>query len=158
MKDWLLVVWNTKQQAILRKQGMLVLDTFNGHLTPELNATINGSSMNTDLMVITGGMISELQVLHVVVNKSLKDHLKQLYSEWLSAEDHALTPDERNKKSSVTLLCLRIITAQQCISPEVNGKGFKKCCISSATEGAVSNECEEHDSTDCEYGDSDTDW
>jgi len=28
-----------------------------------------------------------------------------------------------------------IITAWQCISPEVTMKGFKKCCISSAMDG-----------------------
>ena len=28
-----------------------------------------------------------------------------------------------------------IITAWQCITPEVTVKGFKKCCISSAVDG-----------------------
>jgi hypothetical protein len=31
---------------------MLVLDAFKGHLTPEIKATIIGSSMNTDLALI----------------------------------------------------------------------------------------------------------
>jgi hypothetical protein len=34
---------------------MLVLDAFKGHLTPEINATITGSSMTIDLVVILGG-------------------------------------------------------------------------------------------------------
>ena len=50
-------------------------------------------------------------------------------------------------------------------------KGFKVCCISSAVEGAddmlwngweedgdVRGGCEENEGTDCEGGDSDTDW
>jgi len=78
MKDWLLVVWNRRPGAILRKQGMLVMDVFKGHLTPEIEATVTGSSMNTDLVVIPGGMTLQLQVLDVVVNKPFKDHLKQL--------------------------------------------------------------------------------
>jgi hypothetical protein len=54
-----------------------------------------------------------------------------------------------------------IIMAQQCISPEVIVKGFKKCCISSAVDGtdedmlqsgSKRSECEE-DSTDCKDGD-----
>ena len=64
-----------------------------------------------------------------------------------------------------------IITAQQCISPEVTVKGFKKCCISNAMDetddmlwngseydGKVRSECEEDGGTDCGDGDSDTDW
>jgi hypothetical protein len=63
-----------------------------------------------------------------------------------------------------------IIMAWQCISPEVILKGFKKCCISSAVDGTddvlneseedgnVRSECEEDEQTDCEDGDSDTDW
>ena len=51
-------------------------------------------------------------------------------------------------------------------------KGCKKCCISNAVDGTdgdrlwngseqdgdVSGECEEDEGTDCEDGDSDTDW
>ena len=64
-----------------------------------------------------------------------------------------------------------IITTWQCISPKVTVKGFKKCCIFNAVEeannmlwndseedGNVKSECEEDEGTDCEAGDSDTDW
>jgi hypothetical protein len=51
-------------------------------------------------------------------------------------------------------------------------KCFKKCCISSALDGTdddilwngseedrgVRSECQEHEGTDCEGGDNDTDW
>jgi hypothetical protein len=51
-------------------------------------------------------------------------------------------------------------------------RGFKQCCISSAVNGTddsmlcdgskevgnVRSQCEEDDGTDCESGDSDTDW
>jgi hypothetical protein len=63
------------------------------------------------------------------------------------------------------------ITAWQCISPKVNKQGFKKCCISngmdetedvlwngSEEDGEVRSECEGDEGTDCEDGDSDTDW
>jgi hypothetical protein len=62
--------------------------------------------------------------------------------------------------------------AWQCISPEVILKGFKKCCTSNAVDeaeddilwndseedGNVRSECEADEGTDCEDGDSDTDW
>jgi hypothetical protein len=53
----------------------------------------------------------------------------------------------------------------------VNVKGFKKCCIStgmkwtddmlgngSEEDGDVRSECEEDEGTDCEDGNSDTEW
>jgi len=65
-----------------------------------------------------------------------------------------------------------IITAWQCISSEVIVKGFRKCYISSALDETdddklwngseegwnIRSECEEDDSTDCNDGNSDTDW
>jgi len=59
---------------------------------------------------------------------------------------------------------LWIITAWQCIAPEVTLKGFKKCCISNTMDGTdddmwwngseedgnIRRECEEDEGTDCE--------
>jgi hypothetical protein len=58
------------------------------------------------------------------------------------------------------------------ILPEVTVKDCKKCCISTAVDktddnmlwngseedGIVRSECEEDEGTECEEGDSDTDW
>jgi len=65
-----------------------------------------------------------------------------------------------------------IITAWQYISPEVTVKGFTKCCVSNKIDGTdgdmlwngseevgdIRSKCEEDACTDCEDGDSDTDW
>jgi len=65
-----------------------------------------------------------------------------------------------------------IISKWQSITPEVTVKGFKKCCISKAVDGTgddmlwndseedanVRSECGEDEGTDCEDGDSDTNW
>jgi hypothetical protein len=151
--------------------GMLVLDAFKGSLTPEVKATITSGSINTDIVLIPGGMTSQLQVLDVVVKKLFKDHLQQLYSEWLFNGDHALTPAGRIKKPSETILCQWILMARQRVSPEVIVKGFKKCCISNAMDGSeadvlwsdseedgnVRSDGEEEEGTECEDGDSDAD-
>ena len=61
---------------------------------------------------------------------------------------------------------------RQHISPEVTVKGFKYCCMSNAMDGTdddmwwngseedgnVRSECEDGEGTDCEDGDSDTEW
>jgi len=79
-----------------------------------------------------------------------------------------LAPAGRIKKPSVTILCQWIITAWQCISPEVTVKCFKKCCVFNALDGTeddmLQNGSEEdgdfkseHEEVE-EYGDSHTDW
>jgi len=50
-------------------QGMPVFDVFQGHASPEIKVTITDRSMNTGLVVIPGGMTTQLQVLNVVVKK-----------------------------------------------------------------------------------------
>jgi hypothetical protein len=50
MKDYLLVIWNRKPVVLLKKWGMLVLDTLMGRLTPAMKAAITGSYMNTDVV------------------------------------------------------------------------------------------------------------
>ena len=90
MVDWLSVVWNKRPGALLKKRAMLVLDAFKGHLTTKVKTKI--ASLKSDLVVIPGGMTSQLQVLDVVVNKPFKDHLRSQYSQWLIAGNHSFTP------------------------------------------------------------------
>jgi len=59
--------------------------------TPEMTATITGSYTNTGPVVIPLGMTPQLQALDAVVNKAVKDHLKQFYCEWLLGGEHVLT-------------------------------------------------------------------
>lgn len=134
MVDWVRTVWNRKPGALLKLRGMLVLDAFKGHLTPQVKKEINNS--NTDLVVIPGGMTSQLQVLDVMVNKPFKDHLKQLYTNWLLGGGHALTPTGKLKKPSIALLGEWILKAWAWISSDSIVVGFKKCCITNALDGS----------------------
>jgi hypothetical protein len=65
-------VWHRRPGALLKKRGMLVLDAFKGHLTEKVK-TVASNLLNTDLVIILGGMTSQLHVLDVVVNKQFKD-------------------------------------------------------------------------------------
>jgi hypothetical protein len=65
-----------------------------------------------------------------------------------------------------------VIIAWQHISPRLTLQGFKKCCISNRVDGTdddmlwngsqengnVRSDCEKDEGTDCEDGDSETDW
>jgi hypothetical protein len=96
------VVWKRIPGTPLIKRGMLILDSFKGHLTQQVEEEMRNA--NTDLVVIPGGMTSQLQVLDVAVNKPFKDHLRQLYNDWLLEGNHALTPGGKLKKPSITML------------------------------------------------------
>ena len=70
-----------------------------------------------------------------MVNKPFKDHLKQLYSEWLVTRYHALNPVGRIKKQFVIPVCQWLIRAWHCISQAAIVEAFKQCCISSELDG-----------------------
>jgi hypothetical protein len=53
---WIQVVWNRKHIVMLRKYGMLVLDTFIGHSKLYIRSVIQ--AMNTDHVTISRGMTS----------------------------------------------------------------------------------------------------
>jgi hypothetical protein len=59
---------------------MLILDALKGHLTQEVKGEIRRA--NIDLTVVPVGMMSQLHVLDMVINKPFKDHLWQLYNDW----------------------------------------------------------------------------
>ena len=118
-------------------------------------------------MVVPEGMTLCLQVLNAVVNKMFKHHPKQLYSEWLLTRDHALTSAGRIVNPSVTLF---FSVDHKAMAPKMIVKGYE-CCASNAMDGTDDNmlwndsedgnvrgKYEEDEGTDCEDGDSDTDW
>jgi hypothetical protein len=58
---------------------ILVLDVFKGLLTEKVKVVVS-DLLNMDLVIIPGGMTSQLQVLDVV-NKAFRDRLRCLYRE-----------------------------------------------------------------------------
>lgn len=132
--DWLKVVWGRGHGALGNKRNMLVLDAFRGHLTEPVKTQIR--KMNGDLVIIPGGMTSQLQVLDVVVNKPFKDNLRKRYTDWLLSGDHTLTPSGKIQKPAVRLLCEWVLNAWAKVSSESIINGFKKCCLSNAMDGS----------------------
>jgi hypothetical protein len=95
-KDFVIGEMVQVRGVFLRKWGMLVLDALTGHLTPDIKATITGSSMNTAREVIFG---------EYDCTSGGARCPQQLYSEKLLTGGHALTPAGRLKKPIATLLC-----------------------------------------------------
>jgi hypothetical protein len=124
MVKWLKEAWHRRPGALLKKTGMLVLDAFKGHVTEKVK-TVPSNLLNKDLVIIPGGITSQLQVFDVVVKKPFKDRLRCLYGEWLLSVNCSLTPAGNIRRPSEALLGQRIKTAWDDISPESTVKGFK---------------------------------
>lgn len=86
----------------LKKWGMLVLDAFKGHLTQGIKTTITGIFMNTELVVIPGGITSKLQVLDNSSEQTIQRPLIKSYTV-NDSKGLCLMPTGRIKKSSVAL-------------------------------------------------------
>jgi hypothetical protein len=63
VKDWVRNVWERHPGALRNPPSLLVLDTFRGHLSEELKVKLERK--NCDLVVILGGMTSQLQTLDI---------------------------------------------------------------------------------------------
>jgi hypothetical protein len=97
-----------------------MLDAFNTKNTSHYQ-------LHTDLVDKPGG-VRGCHNCHVrFCGEQTKDHLKQLYSEWLFGGDNTSVPTVRTKENNVTLLCQQMITSRQRISPKVTVKGFRMC-------------------------------
>ncbi|KAM7246977.1 hypothetical protein CapIbe_003275 [Capra ibex] len=132
MQDWLEVVWRRRTGAVPKQRGLLILNGFRGHATDSVKSSME--SMNTDMVIIPGGLTSQLQVLDVVVYKPLNDSVRAQYSNWLLAGNLALSPTGNAKKPPLGLFLEWVMVAWNSISSESIVQGFKKCHISSNLE------------------------
>jgi hypothetical protein len=48
--------------------------------------------------MIPGDIMSQLKMLDAVINKTFKNSVQQLYSDWFLGDNHVLTPNEILKK------------------------------------------------------------
>lgn len=133
VKEWFQVVWMKRPGADLHLPNMLVLDSFRGHICPGIKETLQKA--NTDLVIIPGGMTSQLQPLDVAVNKPFKDRVAKLYKEWLAKDDAAMTPTGRRKKAPLSEVATWVKDAWDDLPTEIIQTGFKKCCISNVLDG-----------------------
>lgn len=151
--DWIDHVWRKRPGASLGLRAMLVLDAFRCHLDERIKDKLH--ACNTDLVVIPGGMTSQLQPLDVSLNKPVKDRIRALYTEWLVGDGHELTPTNRIKRASLQDFAGWAKDAWCTIPPTMVSKAFKKCGISNAMDGteddmlwAVESDKESSDSDD----------
>jgi len=81
MLEWLKIVWVCRTRAFLNQLSMLVLDAVKGHLTDSVENQLR--KMNTELVIMPGGITSVLQPMDVSIKKPFKDRLRQQYLTWI---------------------------------------------------------------------------
>ncbi|KAM7303791.1 putative POGO family transposase [Ixodes scapularis] len=111
---------------------MLVLDAFRGHLTDEVKNAIREAK--SDLFVILGGTTSQLQPLHVCINKPFKDRVRREYEEWLADNNKELTPAGRVKRASISQVAKWISNAWEAMPRSIVSRAFLKCCLSNSMD------------------------
>lgn len=131
--DWIDHVWRKRPGGSLGLRAMLVLDAFRCHLDQRIKDKL--AACNTDLVVIPGGMTSQLQPLDVCLNKPVKDRIRALYTEWLVSGCHEFTPSNRMKRASLQDFTGWAKDAWSTIPSAMVSKAFKKCGISNAMDG-----------------------
>jgi hypothetical protein len=112
---------------------MLILDAFRGHLSDELKVELERKNFN--LVVVLGGMTSQLQPLDVSVNKPFKDYLRKEYEAWLLSKNLPLTPSGKIKRASASELAEWVSAAWKKIAGKTVEQSFKKCRITNALDG-----------------------
>ena len=143
VQDWLRTVWS-KVGGLTRKKSMLVWDSFRAHLSAPIRSTLK--SLNTEPVVIPGGMTSMVQPLDVAINKPFKDRMRKKWQEWILADQHTFTASGRIRKVELTQICQWMYEAWEDIPNELIKKSFRKCCITNAMDGTEDDHMWEDDS------------
>ena len=129
-KDWVSSVWCRGASTTRR---MLVLDAFRCHRMPSIKKILDQD--RTDLVIIPGGMTSQLQVMDVICNKPFKDQMRQRWNAWMASGEHAFTPSGNRKKVDLVTITQWIKESWEAVDPSIIVKGFKKCCLTNAMDG-----------------------
>jgi len=113
---------------------MLILDAFKGHTTDSVKRKL--AEINSELVVIPGGMTSQLQPLDVSVNTPFKGLVRAQYEKWIISDNLPLTKSGKIKKAPVSEIAKWVSNAWKEVSLVIVEKSFKKCCVTNAADGS----------------------
>ncbi|CAI7864169.1 unnamed protein product [Closterium sp. NIES-53] len=117
------------------RSAMLVLDSYRGHLTPEVKARF--AALNIVPAIIPAGCTADLQPLDVSINKSFKASIRQQYQNWFEEDGmNILTPAGNIKKPPSEVVLKWISRAWKAVPADLIKKAFLTCGISNALDGS----------------------
>ena len=120
--EWLKIVWSHRPGAFLNQLSMLVLDAFKGHVTDSVKDQLR--KMETELVVIPGGMTSVLQPMDVSINKPFKDRLRQQYLIWIVDPARELTETGKIKQAALSDVVRWVSAAWKAIPESIIARSF----------------------------------
>ncbi|GES95125.1 pogo transposable element with KRAB domain [Rhizophagus clarus] len=113
--------------------SLLVLDSFSAHIVDSVKRRFG--EKNTNIAVISGGLIFRLQPLDVSVNKSFKTKMRQNYNKWMAEAVKELTPAGNLKKPSYETVANWVRDSWNAVDVDLIRKFFKCCGISNKRDG-----------------------
>ena len=133
MNLWVEKVWRSQPGGLLRKKSLLIWDSFQAHRVDSVKRAVRQT--NTDIAVIPGGLTSILQPLDVFLNKPFKDHLRELWNDWMIEGQKSFTHTGNMRVASLPTLCSWVLDSWRSLPVEMVAQSFKNCAISNLMDG-----------------------
>ncbi|KAF4794671.1 hypothetical protein TURU_099620 [Turdus rufiventris] len=108
MKTWLTEVYAGRLGGFFHPlPGLLIFNSMRAHKTDSVNAMVK--KMNSELAVIPGGLIKEVQPLDIGIICSFKAKMRLLWENWMVEGEHSYTNTGRLRRASYATVYLWII-------------------------------------------------
>ena len=133
VKLWVEKVWQSWSISLLRKKGLLVWVSFQGHLANSVKRAV--CQTNTNIAVIPGGLTSILQPLDISLNKPFKYRLWKQWNNWMIEGQKSSNPAGNMRAASLLTVCLWVLDAWRSLPAEVVAWSFEKHSISKFKDG-----------------------
>lgn len=133
MKWWCSNVWEQRPNGSLKKNSLLVMDTFSAHTTDSVKERLHDN--RTALAIIPGGLTSICQPIDVSINKPFKAGMRKRWAAWMIDGNHTYTKGGRQRKAGLELVCQWVREAWEEIDQVLIIKSFLKCAISNSLDG-----------------------
>ena len=140
MCQWLQTVWRSRPQNFFHTKSMLILVCMTAHKTSEVLELMKRNDVIP--AIIPGGLTKKLQPLDISVNKPFKNHMRQLWRNWMASNDHTYTNTGRMRRASYAQICSWVYIAWDRITKDCIINGFKKAQLLSGIDSSVLNEDE----------------
>ena len=101
-KDWLRTVWS-KINGLTKKKVYAGTRFIQSQLVS--TNTQHAKCLNTEPIVIPGGMTGMVQPLDVAINKPFKYRMTKKWQEWMLADQHTFTASGRIHKVELPQIC-----------------------------------------------------
>jgi len=113
------------------------MDSMRAHLTEDVKKKV--SEENTIPVIIPGGLTKILQHLDILVNKSFKTNLRQIWESWMTTGEHSFIRTGKLRRATLTNAAEWVFQAWKDVTPICIINGFRNAEIE--TPLSIGTEC-----------------